>query len=533
MKKLLSLFILSIFIISCSPEEPCEPTPKLTTSEATEITDVSAIVTGTITPPTCDETVTSQGFVYGESELPTIDDTKIVKSGSEVSVSLNNLQQNNTYYIRTFFENPTGVYYGNEVVFSTAVGDAVVQTGEINEDYIYTDSLYSISGAVISTGGVPILSVGFCYSTDSNPTIDNNTIESENVSEQFSASIDNLTQNTTYYIKAYVETEKGIFYGNELSFQTLCVTPSRMHTTSSATITESNHILFNVSYEITTDVINWEKAYIEIDAYRYSENFNNPVASVEISSLSGEVDILYDGINLKQLYEENGNLDELEFSAYVNLDFYDSCADSMSPIAISEDIIEITPKYEVGDKAQGGVIIALFDNYGLGGLVVAENDAGKAAWACDSTNEDWGWLPLNQGGLGDGEYSSQAIYNFITQGTGKSFDGYFANFCGGDCPYEPSAVELCYNYVVDGYDDWFLPTTLTLEYIYYQVLDGNINVGNFVDSGCGTSEKMYVSSNASGANAGTVNFITTGNYSGYVGKGSFGNIYNVRPVRRF
>ena len=48
MKKLLTLFILSIFIISCSAEDSCEPTPKLTTSEATEITDVSATVTGTL-----------------------------------------------------------------------------------------------------------------------------------------------------------------------------------------------------------------------------------------------------------------------------------------------------------------------------------------------------------------------------------------------------------------------------------------------------------------------------------------------------
>ncbi len=99
MKKLLTLFILSIFIISCSAEDSCEPTPKLTTSEATEITDVSATVTGTITPPTCDETVTSQGFVYGESELPTVDDTKIIKSGNIISASLTNLEQNKVYFI--------------------------------------------------------------------------------------------------------------------------------------------------------------------------------------------------------------------------------------------------------------------------------------------------------------------------------------------------------------------------------------------------------------------------------------------------
>ena len=96
MKKL--LLPIALIILSCSAEDSCEPTPKLTTAEADNITDVSATISGTITPPTCDDTVTSQGFVYGEENLPTVDDTKIVKSGSSISASLTNLNQKNNFF---------------------------------------------------------------------------------------------------------------------------------------------------------------------------------------------------------------------------------------------------------------------------------------------------------------------------------------------------------------------------------------------------------------------------------------------------
>jgi len=50
MKKL--LLPIALIILSCSAEDSCEPTPKLTTADADNITDVSATISGTITPPT-------------------------------------------------------------------------------------------------------------------------------------------------------------------------------------------------------------------------------------------------------------------------------------------------------------------------------------------------------------------------------------------------------------------------------------------------------------------------------------------------
>ena len=216
MKKL--LLPIALIILSCSAEDSCEPTPKLTTAEAEDITDVSVTISGTITPPTCDDTVTSQGFVYGEENLPTVEDTKIVKSGSAISASLTNLNQNTTYYIRTFFENPLGVFYGNEIVFTTAVGDALISLGSFSD--ISTGSAKTTVG-INSSGGGNISTKGVCYSTSTEPTVNDLKAEAGSRSAGFSITLESLDNYTKYYARAYATNEKGTFYSEERSFTTL------------------------------------------------------------------------------------------------------------------------------------------------------------------------------------------------------------------------------------------------------------------------------------------------------------------------
>lgn len=216
MKKL--LLPIALIILSCSAEDSCEPTPKLTTAEAEDITDVSATISGTITPPTCDETVTSQGFVYGKENLPTVENIKIVKSGSSLSASLTNLQQNTTYYIRTFFENPTGVYYGNEIVFTTAVGDALISLGSF---YEITATSASTNVFVSSSGGGNISMKGVCYSKSTQPTIQDSKLEAGSGAGSINVTLEGLDNYTQYYARAYAINEKGTFYSQERVFTTL------------------------------------------------------------------------------------------------------------------------------------------------------------------------------------------------------------------------------------------------------------------------------------------------------------------------
>jgi hypothetical protein len=218
MKKYLYSFLF-ISLLGCADSEPpCEPTPVLETEEAFDITDVLASVSGEIIKPTCETTVTSQGFVYATTTLPKTDDNVVEKTGSNISVVLKDLQQNTTYYVRTFFENPTGVYYGNQVIFKTEVGEASILLKDIT-DITTSSAIASIS--INSVGGGSISSKGICYSLNENPTIEDIKVENDSEENEVAVLIENLTNYTLYHARAYVINEKGTYYSEQLSFTTL------------------------------------------------------------------------------------------------------------------------------------------------------------------------------------------------------------------------------------------------------------------------------------------------------------------------
>ena len=123
MKKLLYLF-LTVLIVACSDDDgnPCLYNPTLTTSAVTNITETSATLNGVISivSENCDDpNNTEQGFVYATTIQPTIANTKVNVNGTDVTTTLENLEPNTTYYVRTFLTNALGEFYGNEVSFMT------------------------------------------------------------------------------------------------------------------------------------------------------------------------------------------------------------------------------------------------------------------------------------------------------------------------------------------------------------------------------------------------------------------------------
>ena len=129
MKKLTYLF-LALIIVACSDDEgnPCLYNPTLTTSAVTNITETSATLNGVISivSENCEEpTNTEQGFVYATTIQPTIANTQVNVDGTNISINLEGLTPNTTYYVRTFLTNTLGEFYGNEVSFMTTEEQAV------------------------------------------------------------------------------------------------------------------------------------------------------------------------------------------------------------------------------------------------------------------------------------------------------------------------------------------------------------------------------------------------------------------------
>jgi len=101
-----------------------------------------------------------------------------------------------------------------------------VSFGVININ-LSTDSINSINQIsakcycnVINDSSLTVISRGVCWNTSPNPTINNTLISSGSGVGTYVIQLQNLTSNTTYYIRSYATCSFGTKYGNELSFTT-------------------------------------------------------------------------------------------------------------------------------------------------------------------------------------------------------------------------------------------------------------------------------------------------------------------------
>ncbi|MDA9072129.1 BspA family leucine-rich repeat surface protein [bacterium] len=220
--------LISISLFSCNDDEPiivdtpCSTTPTLTTNAATNITDslasVSATLSGTIKAPTCDPSVTSQGFVWAETPLPTTADSFSVVTGESVQYTLTGLERDKTFYYRTYFTNPAGTYFGNEVIFTTDTCDKT--------PVLTTDTAFNITTSSATLFGTltpalcdtSITAKGFVWSKTSTPTLTDNFIEV--TGDSLIHNLTSLDDGQSYFFRTYTTNSAATFYGNEVSFTT-------------------------------------------------------------------------------------------------------------------------------------------------------------------------------------------------------------------------------------------------------------------------------------------------------------------------
>ncbi|RKD91638.1 fibrobacter succinogenes major paralogous domain-containing protein [Mangrovibacterium diazotrophicum] len=129
--RFLSIFMLCLFLISCSKSEDDTPeeentdivTPTIVTNYASCIDINSATASASISE-TGSSAITASGFCWSTSQLPTIDDSKTSGSVTEgdFTASLSNLSSNTLYYVRAYATNGAGTGYGEAVPLKTYTG---------------------------------------------------------------------------------------------------------------------------------------------------------------------------------------------------------------------------------------------------------------------------------------------------------------------------------------------------------------------------------------------------------------------------
>lgn len=199
--------------------------------------------------------VDEKGFCWSTSTNPTINSNKVnLGSGAgDYNNQTNNLQQNTTYYLRAFASTSNEVYYGREIEFSTLeIVLPVVTTSDVTN---ISSSTAECGGNVTNDGNSNQTTKGVCWSSSSNPTVNDYNTDDGNATGTFSSSITNLSANSTYYVRAYAQNEAGTAYGDEKYFITLFGPPP----TGPCNITSGNssNTPYNLSIIPSTNIYNF------------------------------------------------------------------------------------------------------------------------------------------------------------------------------------------------------------------------------------------------------------------------------------
>ncbi len=192
--------------------------PLVTTVAATGVTGTAATLNGTINP---NGLATTYYFDWGTTTSYG-NSTTAASAGSgsvnvNVSANLTGLVAGTTYHFRVVASNSDGVSNGNDLTFIP--GAAVLTTTAASS---VTMNSAATGGTITSDGGLPVTSRGVCWATTASPTISGSHTTDGSGTGTFTSSITGLLSNTLYHVRAYATNGGGTYYGNDLTFTTLC-----------------------------------------------------------------------------------------------------------------------------------------------------------------------------------------------------------------------------------------------------------------------------------------------------------------------
>lgn len=207
--------ILIMLVCACSTDDPAITPPVVTTEEPANITLSSATLSGTVETSQSD-LISVKGICWSKNPTPELFNlssrTQEGAGAGSFTSELTNLSVSK-YYARAYAIMQDQIFYGNEVILDIpALTPTIItarKTTNINSVEVETSVSYAHSA--------PITEKGICWSTTSNsPTINTGTkVTNTGTSLTFSNVLE-IESWKAYYIRGYVITALGIFYGDPI-----------------------------------------------------------------------------------------------------------------------------------------------------------------------------------------------------------------------------------------------------------------------------------------------------------------------------
>ena len=287
MKKIKYFVILFLVICSCQEIELLDHTnplddgrPFVLTIKSDLITSKTAELHGEIVSSGISE-ITFIGHCYSTSSNPSVKNMykQIDELDSFISF-VSGLTPETKYYFRAFAANNIDTGYGEILSFTTnEAGEPTVLT--VNSSNITSTSV-DFEGDITDNGLDNVSQHGHCWSTSTNPSINNSKTNLGNGNiGSFTSIVTNLNQNTTYFYRAYATNSYGTVYGAQQQFSTTNGEPT-VATVSSSNITASS---VNLDGEISGN----GDAQITQHGHCWSSNANPTINNSKTSLGNGNI----------------------------------------------------------------------------------------------------------------------------------------------------------------------------------------------------------------------------------------------------
>lgn len=204
----------------------------VTTYSPVDVTAFSAVCGGSV-QVVQGLVLTKIGVCWGTSPNPTVDGRQLSSEAwNEPFVrTLTGLSPSTVYHVRAFALRGLEYYYGEEKTFTTVSngggggnnggGTLMLPTVATLQMTDITQTSAVSGGYVTEDGGATVLDRGLCWSTSSEPTLNDSHSSNGSGLGNYSMTINNLMPNMTYHVRAYATNSVGTGYGNDVSFTTL------------------------------------------------------------------------------------------------------------------------------------------------------------------------------------------------------------------------------------------------------------------------------------------------------------------------